>query len=540
MAVQTQRFGRYVLRELKAKGGMAEIFDADMLGAEGFSKRVALKRMLTHISESKSFVDMFLDEARLASRLSHPNVVQVFDFGEVAGRYFIAMEYLEGESLSQFVRLARTTPLSQRVVLQVMAAAADGLQHAHAFSDGGRPLNIVHRDISPSNIMVTFQGGVKVLDFGIARASDRQQDATETGIVKGKVPYCSPEQLRGDDLDARSDIFALGVVLHELLVGQWLFRREKQLDSVMAVLHADIPKPSALRPDLDPRLDAVVLKALERDVTKRYQSASELRRDLEALMDGPPVRLDEVMARLFGPAPSGRRAELATPGPELELSAASAVDVDLGTMAVGPPKPPPPEPPPATLPSRPLPPPSLLPKLVMGVGAVALVVLGGVVVKLTRAPSGGEVPQGVVSLRIVDAGPAVVVEVPVVDAGLPLAVVEAPVVQAGVPLAVVEAPVDAGLAVKVVRVVVPPVVVKRPTVVARPAPAPGTLDVSCAPWCRIFIDGKDVGQVSPLVGYSLPAGKHKLRVEHTPSGHSADKELVIVAGKAAKETLNLR
>jgi serine/threonine-protein kinase len=534
MAVPSQRFGRYVLRELKAKGGMAEIFDADMVGTEGFSKRVALKRMLPHLSDSKSFVDMFLDEARLASRLSHPNVVQVFDFGEVEGRYFISMEYLEGESLSVLVRNAGNKPLPQRVVLQIMAAAADGLHHAHAFVDNGKPLNIVHRDISPSNIMITYQGGVKVLDFGIARAADRQQDATETGIVKGKVPYCSPEQLRGDDLDSRSDIFALGVVLYELLVGKWLFRREKQLDSVLAVLNAEIAPPSSLRPDLDPRLDAVVLKALERDVTKRYQTANELRRDLEALMDGPPVRLDEFMMQLFGAPPTARREELATPHESTGsvVSAASAVDVDLGTAAVGPPKPLLPEkapPPVSAVVTRPAPP-SMLPKLVGGVGALVIVVLVAVVVKLSRA-----VPT---ETPVVDAGTTAVVSAPsVVDAGMP--VVEAPVVADAGSVAVVV--VDAGLPVVRVADPVPVKVKKNPApVVKAPPAAPGTLDVSCAPWCRIFIDGKDVGQVSPLVGYSLAAGKHSLRVEHTPSGHSADKEVVIEAGKGSKETINLR
>jgi serine/threonine protein kinase len=531
MAVLPQRFGRYLLRELKAKGGMAEIFDADIVGTEGFAKRVAVKRTLPHLSESKSFVDMFLDEARLASKLSHPNVVQVFDFGEVEGRYFIAMEYLEGESLSHLLREAKRQgkPLPVRVVLQVMAAAADGLHHAHTFADAGRPLHIVHRDISPSNIMVTYQGGVKVVDFGIARAVDRQQDATETGIVKGKVPYCSPEQLRGDVVDARSDIFSLGIVLWELLAGQWLFRRTRDLETLMAVLEGEIPPPSRLRPDVDARLDAVVMKALERDLSRRYQSALELRRDLEALMEGPPVRLDEFMVGLLGPSPHGRTAvasPLATPAGEPAIPVELSVSAPVAQATPGLPQG-------ATSSPGGGPGTSRLP-LAVGVTAAVVLVIGAAVAwKLTARPvTAPELDAGVTSevlARVApDAGAVAVAPVaePVLDAGQ---VAAAP--DAGAALA---PPKDAGVSPPVVRT---PVVKKSPP--AAPA-QPGTLDVSCAPWCRIFVDGKDLERVSPLVGHPLPAGKHRLRFEHPPSGRSFEKELVVEPGQAVRETVNLR
>jgi serine/threonine protein kinase len=551
-----QQFGRFVLKELKARGGMAEIFDAEMVGTEGFSKRVALKRMLPHLSEDKSFTAMFLDEARLASKLSHPNVVQVFDFGEVEGRYFIAMEYLEGESLSTLVRSARRSgvPLSQRAVLQIMAAAADGLHHAHTFAENGKPLQVVHRDISPSNIMVTLQGGVKVLDFGIARAADRQQDATETGIVKGKVPYCSPEQLRGDTLDARSDVFSLGIVLYELLVGTWLFRREKQLDTVMAVLNAPVPPPSSVRAELDPRIDAVVARALERDVKLRTQSALELRRELEALMNGPPVRLDEFMSRVLSATPQH---ETATP-----VASEGNISIDVATSTVAPPKPPAPAPtapPPAK--GR-----SPLEKAVLATGLVAVLVAVGVVLRVLNPsvdPKAATPDAGVVlsalnptvdpKVATPDAGvvlgalnPSVDPKVAMPDAGAAVAVSPtlqddaalAPQPDAG-PVAIAE--LDAGLVAPPPRVVVKPV--GKPKDAKKPNPVPvrlGLLDVSCAPWCRILIDGKDVGHVSPLVAFEVSAGKHTLRVEHPPSGHTSEKQLVVESGARLKETFNLR
>ena len=533
-----QLFGRFVLKELKAKGGMAEIFDAEMVGSEGFSKRVALKRMLPHLSEDASFTAMFLDEARLASKLSHPNVVQVFDFGEVEGRYFIAMEYLEGESLSALVRSARRSgvPLSQRAVLQIMAAAADGLHHAHTFAENGKPLQVVHRDISPSNIMVTLQGGVKVLDFGIARAADRQQDATETGIVKGKVPYCSPEQLRGDTLDARSDVFSLGIVLYELLVGTWLFRREKQLDTVMAVLNAPVPPPSSLRADLDPRLDAVVARVLERDMKLRTQSALELRRELEALMSGPPVRLDEFMSRVLS----------ATPQPETATPVASEgnISIDIATSTVAPPKPPAPGPPaPAAAPpaqGR-----SPLEKAVVATGLVASLLLAGVVLRVLNpsveltatTPDAGAATVGVSPVLQDTAEPVALAPEP--DAGL--AELPAPTPDAGAVAVGEPSGPDLGVVALPPRVAVRPVGkpkdIKKPKA---PPASPGLLDVSCAPWCRILVDGKDVGHVSPLVAFEVSAGKHTLRVEHPPSGHTSEKQLVVGSGARLKETFNLR
>ena len=295
-------FGRYYLRSLLAEGGMAEIFIAEHVGAEDVSKILAVKRMLPHLCRQPALVTMFLDEARIASRFSHPNIVSIFDFGEVGGRYYLAMEFLVGDTLTTVIKKAYGSdrPMPVPIVLAVMAAVCDGLHYAHSFADNGVALNVVHRDISPSNIMLTYQGGVKVVDFGVARALDRRQEATETGVVKGKWPYCSPEQLQAGEVDRRSDIFSLGVVFFEALTGRRLFKRDTDLLTCMAVLNAPIPKVSELRGSLSPDLDRVVAKALERNVDRRYQTCQEMRRDLERLMEGAPPRIDEYLADLLG------------------------------------------------------------------------------------------------------------------------------------------------------------------------------------------------------------------------------------------------
>jgi hypothetical protein len=401
--------------------------------------------------------------------------------------------------------------------------------------------------------MVTLQGSVKVLDFGIARAANRQQEATETGIVKGKVPYCSPEQISGEALDARSDVFSLGVVLWELLCGRWLFRRDKQLDTVMAVLQGAVPPPSTVRSDLDPRLDAVVARALERDVKKRTQSAAELRRELEALMSGPPVRLDEFMAELIAAGP-------ARPEPRSEPSASSgnvSYDVNLETGAAAPPRPLPADPPArAAAPATPAAPrPSLLPRVVAGLGVGAALIFGVVALRqqppaerVTAPGDAGASPVGVASSPATLTPPVVTPPVETPPVVTPPVVTPPVVVDSGTAAddaGGLEAP-DAG-APRVVAVTTPP----RPPEVRKapkrsgPAPravpaAPGALDVSCAPWCRILVDGKDVGHVSPLVGFELAAGRHVLRVEHPPSGHSSEKALDVGAGARLKETFNLR
>jgi eukaryotic-like serine/threonine-protein kinase len=284
------RFGKYVLLKRIATGGMAELFLARQTGAAGFEKLVVVKRILEHLSTDHDFVGMFLDEARLASSLTHPNIVQVHDLGQEAGAYFMAMDFVAGHDLYSVARKAalQSQPLPPEIAVRIMAGACAGLHYAHTKKDlKGQPLHIVHRDVSPANILVSYEGEVKVTDFGIAKA-DAQSVRTKTGVVKGKFSYMSPEQIKSLPLDGRSDVFALGITLHEVLTGRRLFRRDSELAVMHDILETAPPAPSSLRPGLSPVLDAVCARALEKDVHQRYQSAQELQQDLEAFLAQSP------------------------------------------------------------------------------------------------------------------------------------------------------------------------------------------------------------------------------------------------------------
>ncbi|QSQ19405.1 serine/threonine protein kinase [Pyxidicoccus parkwayensis] len=279
-------YGQYVLVRKLAEGGMAEIFLAKLLGADNFERNVVIKRMLPHLSNIPDFVEMFRDEARLAAKLSHPNIVQIQELGFTEGCYYICMEYLAGEDFSTTLRVAgrRRHYLPFPIVLRVLIDAAHGLHYAHEFcNESGQPLNIVHRDISPSNLYLTYQGQVKVLDFGIAKAESRLVN-TRTGVVKGKYMYMAPEQAQGKEVDRRADVFALGVSLYEALTHVRPFSRENDLAVLNALLHGDFKRPRELRPDLPGELEAIVLKAMSFKPEDRYPSAEAFADDLEAFL----------------------------------------------------------------------------------------------------------------------------------------------------------------------------------------------------------------------------------------------------------------
>ncbi|MFZ5470782.1 MAG: protein kinase domain-containing protein [Myxococcota bacterium] len=279
-------FGKYFLVRKIAEGGMAEIFLAKQVGAEGFERNVVIKRMLQHISSVPDFVGMFLDEARLAARLAHPNIIGINDLGLADGCYYICMEYLAGEDFSTVLRTARRrreyVPL--QVVMRVIADAAHGLHFAHDFADDqGKPLNIVHRDISPSNIYVTYQGQVKLLDFGIAKAESRVTNTT-AGVVKGKYMYMSPEQARSGAVDRRSDVFSLGLSLYEAVTNIRPFARDNDLAILNAVLQCDYVPPRKMRSDLPPEVETIIVKALAPKVEDRYQTAGAMAADIERFL----------------------------------------------------------------------------------------------------------------------------------------------------------------------------------------------------------------------------------------------------------------
>ncbi len=275
--------GNYEILMSIGSGGMAEVFLARHAGPMGFEKILVLKCIHPHLAKEKNFVDMFLDEARLAARINDPRVVQIHELGEANGTYFMAMEYLAGETLTTILKTAirGTATLSPALAARIVADAAAGLHAAHELRDSkGRLLEVVHRDVSHGNIVVLYSGGVKVLDFGVAKARDSLQ-TTSAGERKGKFGYMSPEQVRGDHIDRRSDVFSLGVVLWEALTQQRLFAAENELETVRRVIDGVVPPPSTINKAVKPELDAIVARALAKDRRDRHATAAELSRSLE-------------------------------------------------------------------------------------------------------------------------------------------------------------------------------------------------------------------------------------------------------------------
>ncbi|WP_224363645.1 serine/threonine-protein kinase [Hyalangium versicolor] len=322
----TQQFGKYLLLKRLAVGGMAEIWLAKQLGLQGFEKLVVVKRILDQHATERDFVQMFLDEARLAASLNHPHVVQIYDLGQEQASFYIAMEFIAGHDLLAILRKCKhaQAPLPPPIAARLIAGACEGLHYAHTRKDNaGNPLNIVHRDVSPSNILVTYEGGVKVVDFGIAKA-ETQSTKTEGGKIKGKFSYMSPEQIRSVALDARSDVFALGIVLYEILVGRRLFKRENELAIMQDILEGEIRRASELRADVPPALDEILEKALQKDRRRRFASAQEMQLALEKYLAStaePPtsVHVSQFMLKLFAEEHTAYQAllrELPTARPE--------------------------------------------------------------------------------------------------------------------------------------------------------------------------------------------------------------------------------
>jgi serine/threonine-protein kinase len=293
-----EKFGRYLLLDRIATGGMAEVFRAVIHGVEGFQRTFIVKRILAHKASSPDFIRMFCDEARISALLHHPNIAQVYDFGHFSGSYFLAMEYLPGKDLASLARALRAANASvpSGLAAYVTREAALGLHYAHTLrGPNGDGLGIVHRDVSPSNIMVLFAGGVKLLDFGIAKTAAAV--AADAGIIKGKFAYLAPEQARGEEVDGRADVFALGVTLWEMLVGRRLFAGKDDLETLRNVMERPVPPPSSLRPQIPAALDRIALRALERQREQRYATAEELARDCDAVLE--TLRSDGLTLRAF-------------------------------------------------------------------------------------------------------------------------------------------------------------------------------------------------------------------------------------------------
>ncbi|HEY3815773.1 MAG TPA: serine/threonine-protein kinase [Polyangiaceae bacterium] len=302
------RFGKYTLIRKLAAGGMAELFLAIQKSMAGFEKLLVIKRILPAMNKDRAFIDMLLHEARIAATLSHPNIVQVFDVGEVDGAYFIAMEHVHGEDLRSIVRQMKKKDVVEfplEHALSMILGVCAGLAYAHDKRDlDGTALNIVHRDVSPQNVVVTFTGDVKIVDFGIAKSDARIEELSKNGNLKGKVPYMSPEQARGEAIDWRSDIFAAGVILFELTTGKRLFKGTSEYDTLKLICEREYPLPSQARLGYPRDLEVIVMRALAKDRAQRWQSAREMQGAIEEFVRKEqlavsPIALSAFMQALF-------------------------------------------------------------------------------------------------------------------------------------------------------------------------------------------------------------------------------------------------
>jgi serine/threonine protein kinase len=279
-------FGKYLLLDRINIGGMAEVWRGKQFGASGFERLVAIKRILPNIAEDEEFISMFIDEAKISVQLTHANIASIYELGHITSSYFISMEYIPGKDMRAIFDRCRKKgePAPVPLVAFCVSKMCEGLDYAHRKKDGmGRDMNIVHRDISPQNILISYEGEVKVIDFGIAKAAGKATK-TQAGILKGKFGYMSPEQIRGLPLDRRSDVFAIGVCLYEMLTGERLFVGDSDFSVLEKVRKAEVPPPSTYNRRIPEALEKIVLRALAKDVDERYQYASELGDDLQRFL----------------------------------------------------------------------------------------------------------------------------------------------------------------------------------------------------------------------------------------------------------------
>jgi len=510
-------FGRYRLIRRIAAGGMAQIFLAVQRGPHGFEKVAVLKVILPELCTNDDFVQMFLDEARIAANLDHNNVVRVYDFGEIGGRYYLAMEHLPGEDLASILQATRKAKrhLPIEIAADFIIGAATGLHFAHELKDPkGKPMNIVHRDVSPSNVLVTYHGTVKLVDFGIARA-ESNITKTAAGTLKGKVAYVSPEQAMGEAIDRRSDIFALGVVLHELLTSARMFRRDSDLATLQAVATGPINPPSALRPDVPAALDAIVLKALSRDLAHRYATAADFADALAGfLMSQGYARSERKLAEFMSSTFDAERrdakllisqAAAADGGPVLKTpSQLQHLPSHLSPLRSHP-----------TLDSIPI---AQLPKsrapLFGALATIAALAMATTFLALRSPPA----PQVVT-----------VIELPSPPPKPEPAPAPPPVLAEPLPLPPPE------------PAVAPPPVVAVAEPKSRPKPAAkarGQLTLDTSPYTEVFLNGKKLGD-TPLVNLPLPAGLQVLQLVNDDKKIRRSIEVEILPGKTVVKKLKL-
>jgi serine/threonine-protein kinase len=562
--------GRYALITPIATGGMAQIWLARQLGLHGFEKIVVVKRMVSSVEADPDHIEMFFSEARLAAQLNHPNIVQIFELGEEAGAFFIAMEFVDGESLSSVSREAHRQkhPIPLTMAAQLIAWAAEGLHYAHTQVDAqGRPQSIIHRDVSPQNLLVTYTGGLKVVDFGIAKVASQ---ATQSGKLKGKLAYMSPEQGRGESLDARSDVFALGVVLFELVTGGRLFPRAEELE-ILQRLTTNRPLPHARErnPDLPEALDAIIARALEPHRERRWATARDLQLALEAWVSEFGQRVtaldvaaylnvlfaERVVARkqLLDAARRGELAPSRVPPRTLQVSTGTGSSSRSGSDT-------PEERTPKLADAPVAPPPRRWLPIVLGAGVLGLG-LGGAAIALhpTERPPPSLAPTMPAPvptpppaaplpdvLSVTSTPPGATVFIDDVERSLTPSVLtdltpgdhmlrlsrdgyepqtrvvhfEAPGARTELELTLVPRVVDAGLA---------------DAARARS----GRLSLSTTPWSTVFLGTRKLGD-TPLVNVTLPQGKHVLTLVNDEDGIHSSVEVEIVANTTTVKKLRLQ
>ncbi len=554
--------GAYTLLAKLATGGMAEIWLARQVGLRGFERVVVIKRIIESLSEDPGFVEMFLDEARIAAQLAHPNIVQIYDLGEHAGAYYIAMEYLPGEHLASVARTAAKVgaPLSLGFAVKVAVAALEGLAHAHArVGLNGKPLNLVHRDVSPQNIVVTWDAQVKLVDFGIARAANRATQ-TQGGKLKGKFAYMAPEQAHGGaELDGRADLFAIGIILFELATHTRLWAMEDQVKILTALINpAPIQAAHERNPAVPLDLSALIMRALEKDPADRWQTALEFKQALEEWLrehgGGPSTtEVSQLMQRLFQ-ARIAQRARLIEQAGKGDLTPARVDEVmrppTLRSM-------------PGATPVGPL---AALPrwKLLAGAGAGALVVAAVALGWWAFAPS-APLPEPVAEVKQAPppppppVAPAPKPSAIVVETEPPGAAVRLDGREAGTaPLTLGDVAVGAHVVEATLAgyeplkrtvslaepgerllVVLPLVAQAKPKAPAAAPPAGrGRLTLSTDPWTRVSLNNRVLGQ-TPLIEVPLPAGRHLLRLVNEDRKVDVAIEVEVKAGQLTKKVLRL-
>jgi len=504
-----ERIGRYELRFELASGGMGSVYLARLDGTAGFEKLVALKRIHPHLAKETDCIEMFLDEAKIASRITHPNVCSVFDFGQVDGEYYIAMEYLVGEPLARLYTRAAKIPAQRRSPLlplrmaRIIADACEGLHAAHELKDAnGDLLNVVHRDVSPRNLFITYDGAVQLVDFGVASARERLHK-TSTGDVKGTIAYMAPEQLKAGTIDRRIDIWALGAALWEALAVKRLFKRDTTANTMFALMYEDIAPPSKYRPQVPKELDDIALKALARDPSERWQSAREMGQALRRFLSKQdeligPAELSAWMTELFpqGEARKNQLMELARMhrAPVPSIPVVDEFDMTLAATLAG---------------TRPRARRSGRSRTMIVALVAGLIAIGGAVAAALYSGHSGENAEP---------PPAMLGKAPPVEAAHAPEPLPAPEPEVA---AVVPKPVDE------IPAALPPVESKakaaaparRRRARSKPQPSgkPGTVNlVTRGGWAEVFKDGKSLGSTPRRL--TLPAGRHKLVLRRSGNG----------------------